>query len=213
MDGCFQYQSSVNLLEMSFPLPSPQSLSSSFWDSHNCDLWHRGDRATAGNSPGRCTASAGDGKEISPGKMGTNTMTGKSLWNMLFNEEHWNLGRDVWWDTQNFKKNIRVFQLLQFSVGISAKYMEGIQVLAFPTHPTAGAGYSQLIWFETWFILCAKSCLKFSNTFIFFFLSGITHFPGLKAAWEATDSSALKCDMAKAGVILACLNIVITVGK
>lgn len=95
---------------------------------------------------------------------------------------------------------------------ISAKCMEGIQVLAFPTHPTAGAGYSQLTWFETWFILSAKSCLKFSNAFIFFF-PGTTYFLSLKAAWEARDSSALKCDMAKAGVILACLNIVITVGR
>lgn len=97
-------------------------------------------------------------------------------------------------------------------MGIGAKCMEEIQVLSFPTHPIAGAGYSQLIWFETWFILCAKSCLKFSNTFFFFF-SGTTYFPDLKTAWEVTDSSALKCDMAKAGMILACLNIVITAGK
>lgn len=57
---------------------------------------------------------------------------------------------------------------MQFSMGISAEYMEKIHILAFPTHPTAGAGYSQLIWFEAWFILSAKSCLKFSKAFIYF---------------------------------------------
>ena len=55
-----------------------------------------------------------------------------------------------------------------FSMGISAECMEEIHVLALPTHSTAGAGYSQLIWFEAWFILSAKSYLKFSNAFIYF---------------------------------------------
>lgn len=39
MDRCFQYQSSVNLLEMlSFPFSPMQFHSSSFCDNHNCDL-------------------------------------------------------------------------------------------------------------------------------------------------------------------------------
>lgn len=80
-----------------------------------------------------------------------------------------NLGREgVRWDTHHLQKKFNVFQLMQFSMGINSKCMEEIPVLAFPTHPTAGAGSSQLIWFEAWFILSAKSCLKFSNTFIYF---------------------------------------------
>lgn len=108
-----------------------------------------------------------------------------------------NLRRDnVQWDLQHLKKKCNIFQLKQFSMQVSAEYMEEIHILAFHTHPTAGAGYSQLIWFETWFILSVKSCLKFSNTFTYF----QTYFPSLKTAWEATDSSALKCDIAKAWV-------------
>lgn len=183
--------------------------SSSFWDNHNCDLWV--------GTELQQEAALGD---VLPGQeMGKRFLLGKQAqtqWLIKAFEIHCsvrtNLGReDARWDRQNFQKNISVFRLKQISVGISAKCMEGIQALAFHTHPTAGAGYGQLIWFETWFILSAKSCLKFSNAFIFF--SGTTYFPGLKTAWEATDSSALKCDMARAGVILACLNIVITVGK
>jgi len=37
---------------------------------------------------------------------------------------------------------------MKFSVGISAKCMEEIHVLTFPTLPAAGAVYSQLIRYE-----------------------------------------------------------------
>lgn len=57
---------------------------------------------------------------------------------------------------------------MQFSMGISAECMEEIHILTFPTHPTAGVGYSQIIRIEVLFILSAKSCLKFSNAFIYF---------------------------------------------
>lgn len=57
---------------------------------------------------------------------------------------------------------------MQFSMGVSAECMEEIHILALLTHPTVGAGYSQLMWFEVWFIFRAKSYLKFSNTFIYF---------------------------------------------
>lgn len=56
---------------------------------------------------------------------------------------------------------------MQFSTGVSGEYMEEIHTLKFPTHPTASVDYSQLIWIEAWFILSAKSCLKFSNAFIY----------------------------------------------
>lgn len=49
---------------------------------------------------------------------------------------------------------------MQFSMGVSTKRVEEIHVLAFPAHPIAGAGSSQLPWFEAPFILSAKFLFK-----------------------------------------------------